>query len=114
MIVLNNMEIRRDEREKDREERRILAEKEKEEREARAKIEREERELKAKLEREERDLKDRREREERETRDILLFGYLGLNKTKKRQIKVQAVSDSFGSQQLAVKLTLTTLSELIK
>lgn len=114
MIVLNNMEIRRDERERDREERRILAEKEKEEREARAKIEREEREYKAKLEREERDVKDRRERDERETRDILLFGYLGINKIKKRQIKVQAVSDSFGSQQLAVKLNLTSLSELIK
>lgn len=114
MIVLNNMEIRRDEREKEREERRILAEKEKEEREAKAKMEKEEREVKAKLEREERDLKDRREREERETRDMLLFGYLGINKNKKRQIKVQAVPDSSGSQQLPVKLNLTSLSELMK
>ena len=103
-MILNSMEMRRIERQHEREERQRLAT-----------LDKEEREVKAKMEREERERKDRREKEERESRDLLLFSLIGLEKKRKKQIKVQAAAlENTDSQPLPLKINLTTLSELLK
>ena len=95
VMVLHNIQVREQEKEKDREERRLRAAEEKEERERRDKI----------------------DREERERRDILWVHLLGPGKDSKKQkkeIKVVSESDGSGSQPLSTKLYLSTLLALVR
>ena len=105
------MEIRREERDQDREERRRTAAIEKEEREQRAKMEKEERER--------RELREERrlalEKEEKDRKELLLFKIIGISsKTERKQVTVQAVHEGSESQPFPTKLILTTLKELKK
>ena len=112
VLVLNNMEMRREERELDREERRRMATLEKEDREQRDKMEREERERRD--QREERRLAS--EKEEKEMKDLIIFKLMtGLDAKKiKKQIKVVSFPENPASQPLTIKLNLSTLMALKK
>ena len=104
MMILENMEVRR-----------IDKEKELEERQRNAVLEKEERENKAKMEKEERELKERSERYERESRDLMIYTMMGMEKKKRKQIKIRAVpQEDTDSQPLPVKINLTDLSQLLK
>jgi len=122
MLILNNMDARRQEREEDKEERRRMAAMEKMEREAKEKnekVERDRKEKKEKEEREHRELKEERrmamEREEKERKDLIMLKLIGLDtKPKKKTIKVVSVSEDPNSQPLPTKLVLTSIQALKK
>ena len=104
VMILENMEVRR-----------IDKEKELEERQRNAVLEKEERENKAKMEKEERELKERSEKYEKESRDLMIYTMMGMEKKKRKQIKIQAVpQEDTDSQPLPVKINLTDLSQLLK
>eukprot|EP00092_Neocalanus_flemingeri_P029509 GFUD01032042.1.p1 GENE.GFUD01032042.1~~GFUD01032042.1.p1 ORF type:complete len:673 (+),score=157.51 GFUD01032042.1:250-2019(+) len=113
VLVLHNMQVREEERAKDREERRTKAAFEKEERERKEKIEQDERERK--------EIREERrmlcEREEKERMNMILFKLIGQghdSKTSKKQIKVVALPEDSESQPLPTKLTLSSLVALKK
>jgi len=122
MLILNNMDARRQEREEDKEERRRLTAIEKIERETKEKNEKVERDRKEKKEKEERErrelIEERRlamDREEKERKDLIMLKLIGLDtKIKKKQIKVTAVAEDPGSQPLPTKLVLTSIQGLKK
>ena len=103
------MELRREEREQDREERKRL--KVEEHREEVEKIRREKEEQERRDQREERSTL--LEKEERMKRDILLFKLLGTDvKKDPKQIQVQAVAEYGDSEPFPIKLMVTTLEKL--
>jgi len=111
-LVLHNWQVREQERDKDREERREKAALEKEERERKEKTEKEERER--------RDLREERrlsnEREEKDRVSLLMFKLLGHGQDSKKDkvIKVVAKYEDTGSQPLPIKLKLSSLMALKK
>ena len=112
--MLHNMQVREQEREKDREERRLRAVVEKEERERKEKSEKEERERRQNKEERRMEI----EKIEKERMNLILFKLIGqgedVTRENKRQIKVTAVVEDSESQPLPIKLNLSSLSALKK
>ena len=122
LLVLNSMELRKQEKEKEIEEKIRLAGIEKKEREEREKREKEEKEKREKIELEERRRREEREekrlameREDRDRRDLMMYKLMGLEREKrsiKKQIKVQMFPCDSHNLALPTKLTLSTIQAL--
>ena len=110
-LILQSWQVREQDRERDREERRRREVMEKEDRDRKEKIEKEERER--------RDTREERrlamEREDKEKTNFFMLRLLGQTQIlEKREIKVKAYSEGSDSQPFSTKLRLSSLVALKK